>query len=375
MEGSPVTPRLLLDENKTFARAGEVFIRLCLIAAMLISCYILLLPFLKIILAGIIIGIAVFPSYRMLARILGGRNTLAAVICTVAMMTVLIVPCVLLAGTLADGIGKLTAEIKSGHVDVPVPAALLKIPVLGPRIGDLQNLLSTNLPEVLNRYKPQIKSGVPALVSASATLGGTLVQVLLGIVLAGFLIARNEIAVRFTDRLFARIFGARGPEMKALVGSTVRSVTNGIVGVAVIQTLFASLGFWLVGLPGAGLWAILFLIGAVLQVGALVLIPSVIMVFAVKSTTAAVIYLVWAIVVGMMDNVLKPILLGRGSKVPMLVVFLGVLGGFVAMNIIGMFVGAVVLSVGYELFMVWMGPGEPLPEEAETPQVERPVSA
>jgi predicted PurR-regulated permease PerM len=375
MEGSPVTTRLLLDENNTFARAGEVFIRLCLIAAMLISCYILLLPFLKIILSGIIIGIAVFPTYRMLARILGGRNTLAAVICTAAMMTVLIVPCVLLAGTLADGIGKLTAEIKSGHVEVPVPAALLKIPVLGPRLGELQNLLSTNLPEVLNRYKPQIKNGVPALVSASAGLGGTLVQVLIGIVLAGFLIAKNEIAVRFTDRLFARIFDARGPEMKILVGSTVRSVTNGVVGVAVIQTLFASVGFWLVGLPGAGLWAVLFLIGAVLQVGALVLIPSVIMVFAVKSTTAAVIYLVWAVVVGMMDNVLKPILLGRGSKVPMLVVFLGVLGGFVAMNIIGMFVGAVVLSVGYELFMVWMGPETPQPEEAETTPVERPVSA
>jgi predicted PurR-regulated permease PerM len=366
-----VTP-LILDENDPFVRAREVFVRLILLTVMLVSCFVLLLPFLKIVLAGIIIGIAIFPGYRMLARLLGGRNGLAAVLCTVVMMTVLIVPCILLAGTLADGIGTLTREIKSGHVDVPLPPALLKVPVLGPKLQELQGLLSNNLPEALNRFKPQIKSGVPAVVSLSAGIGGTLIQMLIGMVLAGFLIAKNEVAVQFTDRLFARIFGGRGLDMKLLVGSTVRSVTNGIVGVAVIQTLLASLGFWLVGLPGAGLWAVLFLIAAVLQVGALVLLPSVIFVFAVKSTTAAVIYLCWAIVVGLIDNVLKPVLLGRGSKVPMLVVFLGVLGGFVAMNIIGMFVGAVVLSVGYELFMVWLGPEASAAEPAV--EVERTVS-
>ena len=366
-----MTTRLLLEENDRFAQAQEVFLRLCLIAAMAVSCFILLLPFLKIIVSGIIIGIAIFPSYRMLARWLGGRPTLAAVLCTLAMMAVLIVPAALLADTMADGVGTLTKEIKSGHVEVPMPAALLKVPVLGPKLGELQELLSTNVPEAMNRYSPQIKSRVPAVVSATAGVGVTLVQLLVGIVLAGFLIAKNEVAVQFADRLFARIFGARGNDMKLLVGSTVRSVTNGIVGVAVIQTLLASLGFWLVGLPGAGLWAVLFLITAVLQVGMLVLLPSVIFVFAVKSTTVAVIYLGWAVVVGLIDNVLKPILLGRGSKVPMLVVFLGVLGGFVAMNIIGMFVGAVVLSVGYELFVVWMGQEAPVESVAE---VERPVT-
>jgi predicted PurR-regulated permease PerM len=249
---------------------------------------------------------------------------------------------------------------------------LIKIPVLGPKLAELQKLLSTDLPAALNRFSPQIKSGVPAVVSASAGIGGALLQVLIGIVLAGFLIAKNEASVRFVDRIFARVFDAHGPAMKAVVASTVRSVTNGIVGVAVIQTVFASLGFWLAGLQGAGLWAVIFLIASVLQVGALVLFPAVIFAFATKSTTVAVVFLVWCIVVGLMDNVLKPLLLGRGSKVPMLVVLLGVLGGFVVMNIIGMFVGAVVLSVGYELFNVWLG--DESPEEAAE-QVEQPASA
>ena len=181
--------------------------------------------------------------------------------------------------------------------------------------------------------------------------------------------ATSEGCSRFADRLFARIFGDLGTEFKELVVGTIRSVTNGILGVAVIQTLCASLGFWFAGLPGAGLWAIIFLIAAVLQIGMVVLIPAVLIGFATFSTTHAAIFLVWCIVVGLMDNVLKPILLGRGSKVPMIVIFIGVLGGFMVMNIIGLFVGAIVLSVGYKLFMAWLDSvGVPSPPAAGEPR-------
>jgi predicted PurR-regulated permease PerM len=118
--------------------------------------------------------------------------------------------------------------------------------------------------------------------------------------------------------------------------------------------VFASVGFLVVGLPAAGVWAVIFLVAAVLQVGALVLIPAIIYVFAVATTTKAVIFLIWCIVIALMDNVLKPILLGRGVAVPIAVVFLGAIGGFVAMGIIGLFVGAIVLSVGYKLFLAWL---------------------
>jgi len=139
-----------------------------------------------------------------------------------------------------------------------------------------------------------------------------------------------------------------------IAGSTIRSVTTGILGVALIQTVCAGLGFLLVGLPGAGLWAVIFLIAAVLQVGALVLVPAVLYVFAIATTTKAVVFLIWCIIVALMDNVLKPLLLGRGVAVPIAVVFLGAIGGFVAMGIIGLFVGAIVLSVGYKLFLAWI---------------------
>ena len=157
-------------------------------------------------------------------------------------------------------------------------------------------------------------------------------------------------------RVCNRLFGERGAEFQNLIGSTIRSVTSGILGVALIQTVLAAVGFLVVGLPGAGLWAVIFLIAAVLQIGPLVLIPAVIFVFATATTTTAVIFLIWCVVVGLLDNVLKPMLLGRGASVPTAVVFLGAIGGFVAMGIIGLFVGAIVLSVGYKLFLAWVEP-------------------
>jgi len=113
-----------------------------------------------------------------------------------------------------------------------------------------------------------------------------------------------------------------------------------------------------VGLPGAGLWALIFLIAAVLQVGAVTLIPDAIYVFATMATGKAVAFLIWCIFVGLIDNVLKPLLLGRRAPVPILVIFLGAIGGFAAMGFFGLFVGAIVISVGYNLFTAWLGEGD-----------------
>jgi predicted PurR-regulated permease PerM len=205
---------------------------------------------------------------------------------------------------------------------------------------------------------PQVKAMVPRLVSASADLGLTALQFVLSILVAGVLLAKAKAGTAAASSLFNRLFGNKGSEFEELTGSTIRSVTTGILGVAVIQSFFATLGFVFVGLPGAGVWAIAFLIAAVLQLGVLVLVPAVIYVFAVASMTKAVIFLVWCAVVGLMDNVLKPMLLGRGVAVPVAVIFLGAIGGFVAMGLIGLFIGAIVLSVGYRLFLAWLENGD-----------------
>ena len=215
-------------------------------------------------------------------------------------------------------------------------------------------MASTNLTGLLQSFAPQIKALVPALLAASTGIGLTVLQFVLSLLLTGVLLAKSSSCIEVSHSLANRLFGDQGPEFEQLAGSTIRSVTNGILGVAVIQSVLAGLGFLVAGLPGAGLWTLIFLFAAVLQIGALALVPAVIYMFAIAGTTKAVLFLVWCAFVGLIDNVLKPMLLGRGVSVPTAIVFLGAIGGFVAMGIIGLFVGAIILSVGYKLFLAWL---------------------
>jgi predicted PurR-regulated permease PerM len=261
----------------------------------------------------------------------------------------------LLAGTLFGGMQTLAGHLKDGTPIIPPPPASIETwPVVGVPLKGAWTLASTNATAALTTFAPQIKSVVPELLSASAGIGLTVLQFALSIVVAGILLA-NASGATGAARAFAnRVFGDRGPEFERLASSTIRSVTTGILGVALIQSLLAAAGFLVAGMPGAGLWVIVFLIAAVLQVGTLVLIPAVIYMFAISSVTKAVIFTVWCLIVAVVDNVLKPILLGRGVAVPIAVVFLGAIGGFVALGIIGLFVGAIGLSVGYKLFVAWL---------------------
>jgi predicted PurR-regulated permease PerM len=246
----------------------------------------------------------------------------------------------------------------------PPPAGVEHWPIIGAPVNKLWGLAATDLGQAVRSFAPQIKAVMPIVFTASAGFGFTLLQFLLSILVAGVLLAKAQAAYEVTCLLAKRLFGEKGPEFQQLIGATIRSVTTGILGVAFIQSVLAGLGFLVVGLPGAGLWALVFLIAAVLQVGMLVLIPAVVYVFAVSSMTKAVIFLIWCAIVGLSDNVLKPILLGRGVAVPIVVVFLGAIGGFVTLGIIGLFVGAIVLSVGYKLFLVWINEGSPATQEA-----------
>lgn len=357
-EGLAVTAEQPALDKARARQALEVSIHIGLAFLLVAACLLILLPFIPLIAWGIIIAVALHPAFRKLQRLLGGRGGLAAVVCTLTLLAVLILPVVLLGQSLADGVMAVAARLKGGAPLIPPPPASVEgWPIIGAPLKGLWDLASRDLAEAARRFTPQIKAALPELLSASAGIGLTVLQLFLAILVSGALLANAQPAAEVTRSLANRLFDDKGPEFQHLVGSTIRSVTFGILGVAVIQSLFAALGFVVVGLPGAGLWSVIFLLAAVLQMGGLVLVPPVIYLFATASTTKAVIFLIWCIVVGLMDNVLKPLLLGRGAQVPIAVVFLGAIGGFVAMGIIGLFVGAVVLSVGYKLFLAWLAGG------------------
>jgi predicted PurR-regulated permease PerM len=340
------------------SRALEVSIHVGLLILLAAACLMILRPFVPLIIWGIIVAIAIYPGYRKLESILGGRGRLAAVLCTVLLLAVLILPAVLLTRTLVEGLQNLSTRLKDGSLIIPPPPPGIETwPIIGAPLKDVWTLASTNLTGALRSFAPQLKAVIPGLLSASAAVGLTVLQFVLSIIVSGVLLATAQGGEKVARSLANRLFGDKGPEFENLAGATIRSVTMGILGVAVIQSFFAGLGFLVARLPGAGLWAMVFLFAAVLQVGPLVLIPAVIYMFVTASTAKAVVFLIWCVIVGLMDNVLKPLLLGRGGVVPIAVVFLGVIGGFAAMGIIGLFVGAVILSVGYKLFLAWLSGG------------------
>ncbi len=347
-------------------RALEAAIHIGLAFLLATACYLILRPFIPMVAWGTIIAVAAYPGFRKLQKLLKGRGVIAAALLSAVLLAIVIIPAILLGSSLLSGVQAISEQIKAGKALVPPPPSGVRDwPLIGAPLNDLWSNASQNLSGLFRQFLPQLKSMVPGVVSASAGVGLTVLQLLISIVIAGAMLAKSAACYKATSALFTRLFDAQGLEFQKLVGTTIRSVTLGIVGVAVIQAVLAAIGFLVEGLPGAGLWSVMFLIAAVLQVGVIVLIPAVIYVFATASTTKAVIFLIWCLVVGFSDNVLKPVLLGRGAAVPILVVFLGAIGGFAAMGIIGLFIGAIVLSVGYKLFLAWVGgsPDTPLLEE------------
>jgi len=335
--------------------ALESSIHVGLAILLVTSCLLILYPFLPLLTWGVLIAVSAYPGFKKLQSALGGRGTLSAVLFTVVLLALLIVPVILLAETLVDAIQTIVTHFKEGSLIIPPPPAkVASWPMIGAPLNRLWASASTDVTALIHSLTPQLKTIVPAVFSASAGLALTVLQFTLAIVVSGVLLANAQHAYEVICSLCNRLFGHKGPEVQQLMGATIRSVTTGILGVAVIQTLLAGIGFLVFGLPGAGLWTVLFLIAAVLQVGALVLAPAVIYMFTIASATNAVVFLVWCLVVALMDNFLKPLLLGRGIAVPIAVVFLGAIGGFVTFGLIGLFIGAVLLSVGYKLFLAWL---------------------
>jgi predicted PurR-regulated permease PerM len=351
-----VTLPEMTHDKDYLKQALEVTINIGLVVLLAVTCFLILRPFVPMISWGIIIAVATYPGFLRLQQLLRGHGTAAAALCTIIFLAILIVPAVLLTDSLLQGIQTIGARMKEGGTLIPPPPqTVASWPLVGPSLSGIWALASTDLSQAVRKFAPELKSVVPGLISASAGLGLTILQLFLSILVSGALLTKAEAAARVTRALATRLFREKGEEYQQLIGQTIRSVTFGILGVALMQSLFAAIGFLAVGLPAVGFWILTFLFGAVLQAGGIVLIPAVIYVFAIASTTKAVIFLVWCIIVGLMDNVLKPILLGRGIAVPIAVVFLGAIGGFMGMGIIGLFIGAIVLSVGYKLFLAWLG--------------------
>ena len=347
-------------------RFTQTVIRLALLALLVFLCLRVLQPFINPLIGGVVVAIALHTPYEKLAAAIGQRRGLASILLIGFILLALILPAIALGANVVETASKLSEDFRAESISVPPPPeAVAEWPIVGEPIYESWSAASRNLESALVKLSPYMKDAGLWLVNTLGDLGWGLIMFIVAIVIGGALLPVSEQGVATTRKVATIVAGARGPELADLVAASVQSVIRGVIGVAVIQSVAAGLGMLVVGVGGAGLWALLILILAVMQLPpSLVLIPVVLYVFAVKSTTTAVLFMIYAIVVGFSDNVLKPLLMGRGSKTPMLVLFVGSLGGFIAGGLLGLFVGAVVLSMGYTVFTAWLddaGIEEPAP--------------
>jgi predicted PurR-regulated permease PerM len=340
--------------------AVEITVRLGVLLLLVGWCLLILAPFAGIVVWAVIIAVAADDVCGRLTRLLGGRRTLAATLLVLFALALLIVPSVLLSETLIGGAQRFAADLSDGRVSVPPPPdKVADWPVIGPQVFDAWGLASENLAAALGRLRPQLEAVSGWLLRAAGSTGVALLQLTGSFILAGFLLTRSEGHGSAIERFATRLAGPRGPELTRLAGATVKSVVQGILGVAAIQTILAGLGFIVAGVPAAGLWALLVLVSAVVQLPvAIVMLPPILLVYAEASALVTVAFTIWCVAVALLDNVLKPILFGRGVEVPTIVIFLGAIGGMITMGIIGLFLGAVVLALGYTLFVSWLEQGD-----------------
>lgn len=354
-----------MNAPQPVARAGfgelvETGLRLVLVAVLVVWCYRIIAPFLTLLIWATVLAIACRPLHSRLAGALGGRARFAAVLVAVLLLSVLVIPVVVLSFSVVDGAKVVSQALETGDIHIPRPTrALAEWPIVGNMLHGMLENFATNTEAALLKLAPQLKSLGVAALGALGRGGFALLQFAVGaIIAAAFLVKADQVTAPLR-KLATRIVGARGEEFLALATATIRSVFKGVIGVAAIQGVLAGIGIFAIGAPGAGLWALLVLILAIVQLPPLLVLgPMMIWAFATADTLPAVLFTVWSVVVSMSDGFLKPALLGRGVSVPMLVILVGAIGGMLSAGILGLFIGPVVLALAYELFTAWLA-GQP----------------
>ena len=344
--------------DKLFVRnMMESALRIGLVFILLIMTYDIIKAFLIPMVWGGIIAIAAFPLTRWLEQRLGGKRGLASTLVTIFFILALVVPCFMVTESLLTSAKAASTNLSQGNVQVPPPPEMVAgIPLIGEKLDAVWSQANSNLDELLQQAKPQIKAGIS---KAVATIGSGMVGVLMFVVsllIAGGFMTYADSTGAAAQKFFIRLAGPKpGGEWASLCVATVRSVLQGVVGVALVQTILCAIGLVVMGIPAAAVWSAIILFLAIAQLPPIIIIgPIIAWAYGNYDGTSATIFTVWMLVAGFSDTALKPMLMGRGLDIPMPVILIGAIGGMVAAGIIGLFAGAVILSIWYKLFGAWL---------------------
>ncbi len=355
-------------EKRLSARMLDVFIRAGLVLAMTMFCYRIFSPFLPLMLWALILAVTMYPLHRQIARRLGGKQGLASTLLVLIGVMLIVVPTTVLISSLSDSTYTLVHHVKNNSLQISAPSpSVADWPIVGKKIHSYWLKIYEDLPAVIQSMQPKIGEIAKKSLEIVAGTGGKILQFLFSFVIAGIIMTFGEPGSKAAHAISERIFGLhRGKGFVILSTATIRTVAAGVIGIACIQALLVGIALIIAGIPWAGAISLITLVMGIAQLPALLItlpIIGYIWYSGDYSTVAAISYTVLLIVSGMADNVLKPLMLGRGVDAPMPVILLGALGGMATTGILGMFLGATLLALGYQIFMWWVAHNPDSPPE------------
>jgi len=352
----------------------EVLIRAGLIFALAALCFQIFAPFLTLMVWGLILAVTLYPMQEYVAAKMGGRQGLAATLIVILGIALIVVPTAILMSSLGDSVQRLIHDVQSDALVIPAPReSVAGWPVIGERVYALWSQAHADLPALVKSMQPKIGDLAKSALAFVASIGGGLLLFLAALIIAGILMAFGRSGSRASVAISERLAGpARGAEFATLATATIRAVAQGVIGVAFIQAIIVGLCLLVAGVPWAGVLAMIALVLGIAQIPALIVtLPAIAYIWLLGDygKGEAILYTLLIFVAGLADNVLKPLMLGRGVDAPMPVILIGALGGMAAAGILGMFVGATLLALGYQLFMGWVAANrrvELSPQETDT---------
>ncbi len=348
--------RFYSDRDQLMATGAELTIRLGLLARLLYWSFRLVRLFISIMIWSVVLTVALYPVYAWLVTLLGGRRHLAAILLTVLSLLVVLGPATWLVLSLIDGLRTLVDRIDFADLAPPPPPEAVKgWPVIGNPLYQFWDLASTNLHAALAKIVPQLKPVGSILLQAAASAGTGMIKFLSAVVVAGFLFAPAPLLVEEVQSFARRVASSRGEEFVQLAGETIQAVSRGVIGIAVLQAFLAGIGIFAVGIPASELFITAVLVLGIIQIGpSIIIVPLIIWSWLRRETSTAVLFTGYMIPVSLLDNILRPLLLGRGLHTPILVILAGVIGGTITYGITGLFLGPIVLAVIWKLLLAWI---------------------
>ena len=338
----------------------DLALRLGLLALLLYWSFLLLRPFITIMIWSVVLTVALYPVYVWMVSRLGGRRRLAAVLLTLVNLLIVIGPATWLALSLIDSLRTLSDRLDLSVLTLPPPPITVKAwPFIGDHVYQFWELASTNLQAALVKIVPQLKPMGSILLQIAADAGTGTIKFLVAVVVAGFLFSPAPLLVDELRMFSRKVATGRGEEFVRLAGDTIQAVSRGVIGISVLQAFLAGLGLLAIGIPGASLIISAVLILGIVQIGpSIILIPLVIWSWMATETTTALLFTAYMVPVSLLDNILRPLIMGRGLNTPMVIILIGLIGGTISNGITGLFLGPIILAVIWKLFVAWIEEGE-----------------